>query len=139
MDVFDGETDLREPVQDMTLLEVFLLGPARCDGLGDIPALSILHDDLELVLLGGIYLDEADDAGMVKTAQYLGLLDGFLALGLAHVLDIHLLYHQQLVCLLLAHQIGLAKSSFPQQSLLLVDLVLRLDYLHLHLLSKAYY
>lgn len=112
-----------EPIENLCFFELFLLCAFVGDGLGKIAALSVLHDDFEFILLGGVDFDEAHDEWMLEVAQDLGLLYGFLLLLLTHVVDAHFLYHKQFSRLLLPHQVGLPKGSLPQQFLLLVYFV----------------
>lgn len=132
MDVLHRKANLCEPVKNLTFFKSSLFIPACSDGLGKVPTLSVLHHDLQLVLLGGVDLHEAHDEWMLKCAQDLCFLDGFLLLLLTHVIDADFLDHQQLARLLATHQVGLSEGTLPQQFFLLVHLVLGLNYPHLH-------
>jgi hypothetical protein len=123
---------LREPIQHLILLEGFLFIPSCGDSFRKISALGVLHDDFEFVLFGGVHFHEADDERMLEGSQDLCLFYSLFLLLLAHVVDAHFFYHQQLACLLTTHKICLAECALPQKTLFLVDLVLCLNDSHLH-------
>lgn len=132
MNVFDGKTNLRKPAKDMVLIKKlffrFLLG----DGFGEISTLCVLHHNFEFVVLGDVHFPEVDDIGMLEVTENLCLFHGFLFFLGRHVLDVHLLNDQQLVCWLVPHEISLTEGSFAQQLLFDIDFVFVLNDFNIH-------
>lgn len=68
MDMLDSETNLCEPIQDLVLIKELLSFFFLGDSLGQVTALSKLHNDFEFVLFGDIDFDEFNDIGMIEVS-----------------------------------------------------------------------
>jgi hypothetical protein len=97
MTVLEGETYLSEPIKDLILCEIVELASTRLalvlifDLSLQIPVVSVVHHDAKLALLGFIDFAEADDVWVIEHLEDLGFSECFLALFVAHGLDINLL------------------------------------------------
>lgn len=100
VNVLQAEANLSEPLEHLRLTESassLLFDPVlevAAYHILENPELTIseVHDDAELSALGLKDLDKLDDVGVREDLKDLGLLDGLLALGLAHLADVYLLH-----------------------------------------------
>ena len=95
MDVFDGQTDLCEPIQNLVFREEPSLLLLCLDHATQIASIRVIHHNAQLAPFRLIHLLEPDDVRVVQHFQNLGFPECFSFLLLTHSGDVDLLYHCQ--------------------------------------------
>ena len=78
--MFDGKTDLCEPIEYLIFVKEFFVFLFLCDGFRKISTLSILHYNFEFILFGDVDFDKLDDIGMIEISEDLCFFDGLISL-----------------------------------------------------------
>ena len=96
--VFDGETDLSEPIKYLVFGKVvqFTLRVAselilRFYFALKVATVAVVHDDAQLALFGFVNLTEARNVGVVQHFENFGFLESLFPFFLAHLTDVNLL------------------------------------------------
>lgn len=109
MHVFQPETNLSKPVQDLIFCE--MSSSLLLYQLLQITTISEIHHDTQVSLLCLVDLPERDDIRMIKYLENLRFLHSFLSLSFAHGLYVDLLDYAELLCRLGLHEECLTEST----------------------------
>ena len=127
--VFDGQANLREPVEHLILTEVLRPAVARLnlrlslDLALQVAIVAVVHDDAKFALLSFVDFAEARYIGMVEHFEDLGLFEGFFAFFFVHLADVDLLDHRHLLVRLALHEVRHAEGARAESRHLFVGLV----------------
>jgi hypothetical protein len=89
MNVLQSQTNLSEPVKDLSLAKELTLGVL--DSFREVASIGIFHDNAQLALFSLVHLLELHDVGMVQQLQELGFPDRLITLRLGHRVQVHAL------------------------------------------------
>lgn len=109
MYVFQPETNLSKPVQDLIFCE--MSSSLLLYQLLQITAISEIHHDTQVSLLCLVDLPERDDIRMIKYFENLRFFHSFLSLSFAHGLYVDLLDYAELLRRLGLHEECLTEST----------------------------
>ena len=99
--MLNGQTDLREPVQDLILSQVvlghfglaFVLSLILLDLQCHVASIGVVHDNTKLALLRLVDFFKSDDVRVIEHLEDFCFTESRLLVILTHLLDVNLFHH----------------------------------------------